>query len=95
LPIDLPQLAGAHTGEAISSTVIKTLEVYGVIRDKLVTSYSIMLLITTLRSLRLVAFTTLTPPTDVSVVALIRLILSARLSYLAWTETLTTMLLSS
>jgi hypothetical protein len=47
LPIDLPQLARAHTGEAISSTIIKTLEVYGVTRDKLVTSYSIMLLIAT------------------------------------------------
>jgi hypothetical protein len=35
LPIDLPQLAGAHTGKAISSTIIKTLEVYGATRDKL------------------------------------------------------------
>jgi hypothetical protein len=30
LPINLPQLAGAYTGEAIAETVIKTLEVYGI-----------------------------------------------------------------
>ncbi|RYN60367.1 hypothetical protein AA0117_g13082 [Alternaria alternata] len=35
LPIDLPQLAGAHTGEAISIAIIKTLNVYGINRDKL------------------------------------------------------------
>ena len=35
MPIDLPQLAGSHTGEAIASTLIYTLEVYGITRDKL------------------------------------------------------------
>ncbi|KAF7573975.1 hypothetical protein A1F94_013550 [Pyrenophora tritici-repentis] len=35
LPIDLPLLAGAHTGEAISTAIIKTLKVYGITRDKL------------------------------------------------------------
>ncbi|KAI1663169.1 Dimer-Tnp-hAT dimerization containing protein [Pyrenophora tritici-repentis] len=35
LPIDLPLLAGAHTGEAISAAIIKTLKVYGITRDKL------------------------------------------------------------
>jgi hypothetical protein len=35
LPIDLPQLAGSHMGGAIASTLIKTLEVYGITRNKL------------------------------------------------------------
>ncbi len=35
LPIDLPQLTGAHTGEAISTAIIKTLKIYGITRDKL------------------------------------------------------------
>ncbi|KAI2483714.1 hypothetical protein Ptr902_06031 [Pyrenophora tritici-repentis] len=35
LPIDLPQLAGAHTGEAIAETIIKTLEAYSITREKL------------------------------------------------------------
>jgi hypothetical protein len=35
LPIDLPQLAGAHTGEAIAETIIKTLKAYSITRDKL------------------------------------------------------------
>lgn len=30
LPIDLPQLAGAHTGEAISTAIIMKLNVYGI-----------------------------------------------------------------
>jgi hypothetical protein len=35
LPIDLLQLAGAYTGEAILTAIIKTLKVYGITRDKL------------------------------------------------------------
>jgi hypothetical protein len=35
LPINLPQLAGAHTGEAIAETIIKTLEAYSITRNKL------------------------------------------------------------
>jgi hypothetical protein len=35
LPINLPQLAGAHTGEAIAETIIKTLKAYSITRDKL------------------------------------------------------------
>jgi hypothetical protein len=35
LPIDLLQLADSHTGEVIVYTLIKTLEVYAVTRDKL------------------------------------------------------------
>jgi hypothetical protein len=35
LPIDLPQLAGSRTGEAIASALIQTLEVSGITRDKL------------------------------------------------------------
>ena len=35
LPINLPQLAGAHTAEAIAKTVIKTLKVYGITHNKL------------------------------------------------------------
>ena len=35
MPINLPQLAGSHTGEAIASTLTKTLEVYGITREKL------------------------------------------------------------
>jgi hypothetical protein len=35
LPIDLPQLAGAYTSEAIAETIVKTLEAYSITRDKL------------------------------------------------------------
>jgi hypothetical protein len=35
LPIALPQLAGAHTGEAMAIVVAKTLEVYGITYDRL------------------------------------------------------------
>jgi hypothetical protein len=35
LLIDLPQLAGAYTGEVIAETIIKTLEAYSITRDKL------------------------------------------------------------
>jgi hypothetical protein len=35
LPIDLPQLAGAHTGDAIAATISKTLEAYGITPEKL------------------------------------------------------------
>lgn len=35
LPIALPQLAGSHTGEAIASTIVKTLGEYGITSDKL------------------------------------------------------------
>jgi hypothetical protein len=35
LPIALPQLAGAHTGDAIASALVKTLEVYGIASNKL------------------------------------------------------------
>jgi hypothetical protein len=35
LPIALPQLAGAHTGDAISTVIVKTLKEYGITRDKL------------------------------------------------------------
>jgi hypothetical protein len=35
LPIDLLQLAGAYTGEAIAETIIKTLKTYSITYDKL------------------------------------------------------------
>jgi hypothetical protein len=35
LPIDLPQLAGAHTGDAIAATISKTLKTYGITLAKL------------------------------------------------------------
>lgn len=35
LPIDLPQLAGAHTGEAIAQAVVQTLKAYNITHDKL------------------------------------------------------------
>lgn len=35
LPIALPQLACSHTGEAIASTIVKTLEEYSITSDKL------------------------------------------------------------
>lgn len=34
MPIDLPQLADSHTGEAVSSTNVKTLNVYSIIRGR-------------------------------------------------------------
>ncbi|OWY45778.1 nonribosomal peptide synthase [Alternaria alternata] len=35
LPIALPQLAGSHTGEAIASTIVKTLKEYSITSDRL------------------------------------------------------------
>jgi hypothetical protein len=35
LPIALPQLAGAHTGDAISAVILKTLNNYSITREKL------------------------------------------------------------
>jgi hypothetical protein len=35
LPINLPQLVGAYTGEAIAETIIKTLKAYSITCDKL------------------------------------------------------------
>jgi hypothetical protein len=35
LPIDLPQLAGAHTGEAIAQAIVETLKAYNITHDKL------------------------------------------------------------
>jgi hypothetical protein len=35
LPIDLPQLTGAHTGDAIAAVISKTLKAYGITSEKL------------------------------------------------------------
>ncbi|KAF7577972.1 Dimer-Tnp-hAT domain containing protein [Pyrenophora tritici-repentis] len=50
LPIDLPELAGAHTGEAIAKAISTTLSAYGITSDRLGYLYSTTLPTTTLRS---------------------------------------------